>query len=80
MSIYVVHVYIYYQKAQDHSELVELRKRLESVEGDNAALLVENSELRERVASLTHELSVKEAKWCEEQEQYKRKVRKYFGS
>ena len=44
------------------------------LEGDNAALMVEHSDLKERVSSLVSELSVKEAQWCEEEEKLKLKV------
>ena len=56
-------------------EIVKLKTKITVLEGDNAALMVENSDLKERVSSLVSELSVKEAQWCEEEEKLKLKVR-----
>lgn len=55
-------------------ELYKLKTKVAELEGDKTALQVENSDLMERVNSLSLELSVKEAKWCEKEEQYKLKV------
>ena len=56
-------------------EIAKLKTKITVLEGDNAALMVENSDLKERVSSLVSELSVKEAQWCEEEEKLKLKVR-----
>ena len=56
-------------------EIAKLKTKITGLEGDNAALMVENSDLKERVSSLVSELSVKEAQWCEEEEKLKLKVR-----
>lgn len=52
---------------------------VENLEGDNGALMVENGDLKERVDNLMTELSIKEAKWCEMEEQYKITVNIYFA-
>ena len=51
-----------------------LRYRVTELESDNAALLVENEDLRDRTKSLLQELSVKEAEWCEMEEKLTLKV------
>ena len=62
-------------KPCNHEEdMARLKKRISDLEADNAALLVENNDLKERVSSLVTELSLKEAKWCEEEEKLKLKV------
>lgn len=67
-------------KPCNHEEdITRLKKRISDLEADNAALLVENSDLKERVTSLVTELSVKEAKWCEEEEKLKLKVKEGWG-
>ena len=55
-------------------EIQKLSRNLDAVTADNAALVVENQELKERVENLTHELIVKEATWCETEEQLNLKV------
>ena len=55
-----------------------MKMKITDLEGDNAALKMENSDLRERVNTLITELSIKEAKWCEAEEQYKLKVCNLF--
>ena len=41
----------------------------------NTAMLIENSELKDRVENLTKQLSVKEAEWCDNEEKLKQKVK-----
>lgn len=67
-------------KPCNHEEdMVRLKKRISDLEADNAALLVENNDLKERVSSLVTELSLKEAKWCEEEEKLKLKIKEGWG-
>lgn len=54
--------------------MYKLKTKIAELEGDKSALMLENSDLKEKVNSLHLELSVKEAKWCEKEEQYKMKV------
>ncbi|KAL8565815.1 hypothetical protein ACOMHN_000784 [Nucella lapillus] len=60
-------------------ELLFLRQRNELLENDNVALAADNQELRGRVDALIMELSVKEAKWCETEEQFKLKLKTSLG-
>ena len=55
-------------------EIERLNQLVLSLEGDNGALIVENDQLKERVSNLMHQLSVKEAKACEREEEYKKQV------
>ena len=55
-------------------EITRLKKKVSDLEGDNAALLIENNDLKERVTSLVTELSMKEARWCETEEKLNLKV------
>ena len=55
-------------------EIKLLRERFEETSADNAALIVENDELKKRVSSLTSQLDTKEAKWCEAEEKLNMKV------
>ena len=52
-----------------------MRRQVENLEADSAALVVENDGLKEQVSSLLTELSMKEAQWCELEEQFKLRVR-----
>ena len=61
-------------KGNAENELAKLRAKVRELEGDNSAILVENTDLNERINTLLSELSIKEAKWCEAEEQYKLKV------
>ncbi|XP_052803881.1 cingulin-like protein 1 isoform X1 [Mya arenaria] len=61
------------------SELYKLRTKIAELEGDKSALMLESNDLKERVNSLCLELSVKEAKWCEREEQYKLKLKQQWG-
>ncbi|XP_046570978.1 uncharacterized protein LOC124279216 [Haliotis rubra] len=72
------------QNAQDskcdhEAELACLRVELSEAEGENAALRVENQELRERVDTLATELSVKEAGWCDREEKLKLQLQQSWG-
>ncbi|KAK3581027.1 hypothetical protein CHS0354_013923 [Potamilus streckersoni] len=60
-------------------EITRLRKKNSELEADNAALLMENSDLKDRVTSLISELSLKEAHWCELEEKLKLEMKKSFG-
>ncbi|XP_035828236.1 centrosomal protein of 290 kDa [Aplysia californica] len=60
-------------------ELTFLRQRNEELENDNAALMAQNRELRERVDSLLADLSVKEATWCEMEEKFKLELKRSWG-
>ncbi|XP_076457652.1 uncharacterized protein LOC143291594 isoform X2 [Babylonia areolata] len=60
-------------------ELLFLRQRNEALENESVALLAENRELTGRVDALVLELSVKEAKWCETEEQLNLKLKTSFG-
>ena len=55
-------------------EIARLKARITDLEGDNSALQMENRDVKDRVNALCLELSVKEAKWCEKEEQYSLKV------
>ena len=72
-------MYASHQFSCNHEEEIQkLSRNLDAVTADNAALVVENQELKERVENLTHELSVKEATWCETEEQLNLKVIDHF--
>lgn len=60
-------------------ELYRLKTQIAELEGDKSALMLENKDLNDRVNSLHLELSVKEAKWCEKEEQYKLKLKQQWG-
>lgn len=61
----------------DHEPvLLEMKRRVADMESQNTALALENSELHERLRTLTNELSVKEAKWCEQEEAMKTTLQK----
>lgn len=60
-------------------EIERLNQLVLSLEGDNSALIVENDQLKERVSSLMHQLSVKEATACEREEDYKKQLRLEWG-
>ncbi|XP_045207740.2 myosin-7-like [Mercenaria mercenaria] len=60
-------------------ELYKLRTKVAELEGDKSALMLENKDLTERVNALHLELSVKEAKWCEKEEQYNLKLKQQWG-
>jgi regulator of replication initiation timing len=51
-----------------------LYKNISELQADNAALVVENSDLNERVSSLVNDLSIKEATWCENEDKLKIEV------
>lgn len=51
-----------------------LRREILDLQADNGALMIENTDLKDRVTSLVTELSVKEAKWCEMEEKMKIEV------
>nr|XP_022326353.1 dynactin subunit 1-like isoform X2 [Crassostrea virginica] len=48
-----------------------LQQQCVELQADNTALLMENSDLKDRVNSLVTELSIKEATWCENEEKLK---------
>lgn len=59
-----------------HQPFIEaLQQQLLELQADNTALLMENSDLKDRVNSLVTELSIKEATWCENEEKLKIEVR-----
>lgn len=59
-----------------HQPFIEaLQQQLVELQADNTALLMENSDLKDRVNSLVTELSIKEATWCENEEKLKIEVR-----
>nr|KAG5702008.1 hypothetical protein BaRGS_015743 [Batillaria attramentaria] len=60
-------------------ELLFLRHRNETLENDNVALMAEGRELRARVDALVTDLSIKEAKWCETEEELKMKLKLSWG-
>lgn len=60
-------------------ELEALRRQVSSLEADNAALVIENTDLKDRVTSLVTELSIKEAKWCENEEKLKIEINRSWG-
>lgn len=63
-----------------HKPLIEaLQQQLLELQADNAALLMENSDLKDKVNSLVTELSIKEATWCETEEKLKIEVRRYVA-
>ncbi|XP_076110638.1 uncharacterized protein LOC143079280 isoform X1 [Mytilus galloprovincialis] len=66
--------------ACDHDiEIEALRKNIAELQGDNAALVVENDDLNERVNSLVYDLSIKEATWCDNEEKMKIEMQKTWG-
>lgn len=66
--------------ACDHDIIIEaLRKNISELQADNAALVVENSDLSERVSSLVNDLSIKEATWCENEDKLKIELQKTWG-
>ncbi|XP_060591520.1 synaptonemal complex protein 1-like [Ruditapes philippinarum] len=60
-------------------EISKLKAKNTELEGDKSALMVENKDLKDRVNALHLELSVKEAKWCEKEEQYNLKLKQQYG-
>ncbi|XP_048772391.2 uncharacterized protein LOC125678194 isoform X2 [Ostrea edulis] len=63
-----------------HKPLIEaLQQQLLELQADNAALLMENSDLKDKVNSLVTELSIKEATWCETEEKLKIELNKEWG-
>ncbi|OWF55960.1 uncharacterized protein LOC110453566 isoform X2 [Mizuhopecten yessoensis] len=68
------------EKSCDHeSEIEALQRYIYSLEADNAALLIENTDLKDRVTSLVTDLSIKEAKWCEMEEKLKIDINRSWG-
>ena len=71
-------MYLFQQKntpsCNHEDEMSKLKAKIVELEGDKSAILVENKDLKDRVNALHLELSVKEAKWCEKEEQYNLKV------
>ncbi|KAL5020101.1 hypothetical protein ScPMuIL_002993 [Solemya velum] len=68
------------QPACDHEPVIaSLRSRVKELEDDNAAILLESSDLKDRVGSLMHELGLKEASWCEREEQLKIQIQRSWG-
>lgn len=64
----------------NHEDLLyRLKTQVAELEGDKAALQLENKDLKDRINSLHLELSVKEAKWCEKEEQYNLKLKQQWG-
>ena len=62
-------------KACNHDDdIAKLKKKVADLEADNAAVMIENNDLKERVTSLVSELSMKEAQWCETEEKLNLKV------
>ncbi len=55
-------------------EIQKLKEHISELEADNAALVVENSDLKIKASGLLQELSVKEAEWCETEEKLNLKV------
>ncbi|XP_061164636.1 desmoplakin-B-like isoform X1 [Saccostrea echinata] len=63
-----------------HQPIIEaLQHQLLELQADNTALLMENSDLKDRVNSLVTELSIKEASWCEAEEKLKIELNKQWG-
>lgn len=63
-----------------HQPFIEaLQQQLVELQADNTALLMENSDLKDRVNSLVTELSIKEATWCENEEKLKIELNKQWG-
>ena len=63
------------ESACDHEEeLQRLKIYINELEGDNAALRIENQERSSRVESLVMDLSIKEATWCQAEERAKQEV------
>ncbi|KAK7106650.1 cingulin-like protein 1 [Littorina saxatilis] len=62
-----------------HEELLFLRYRNEGLENENAVLMSETGELRDKIDALVTELSIKEAKWCEAEEQLNLKLKESWG-
>ncbi|XP_074653326.1 uncharacterized protein LOC141907545 [Tubulanus polymorphus] len=60
-------------------EIHTLKTQVKLLEEDKSVLQVQNQEHVSRIEELITELSVKEAKWCEMEETYKRKVQESFG-
>lgn len=60
-------------------ELQFIRHRNETLENDNLALMAECKELTARVKALVTDLSIKEARWCETEEQLKLQLKQSFG-
>lgn len=66
-------------KTSAGKELAALRAKVLDLEGDNSALRMENTDLKDKINSLLSELSIKEAQWCETEEQYKLKIKQGWG-
>ena len=62
------------QDCGHEEELQFLRQRNEALENENVALMAETRELQARVGALVTDLSIKEAKWCETEEELKMKA------
>ncbi|XP_033758457.1 uncharacterized protein LOC117340797 [Pecten maximus] len=64
----------------DHEVVIEaLQGHVGSLEADNAALVIENTDLKDRVNSLVTDLSIKEANWCEMEEKLRIQINKAWG-
>ncbi|KAL4229133.1 hypothetical protein ACF0H5_012171 [Mactra antiquata] len=66
-------------KCNHEGILQRLKLRVSELEGDFSAVTVVNKDLTDKVNSLHLELSVKEAKWCEKEEQYKLKLKQQWS-
>ncbi|XP_059172960.1 myosin-1-like [Physella acuta] len=62
------------------TELEFLRNRNEELENDNAAMTIQNRELRDRVFVLMGNLSAKEASWCDMEEKLKAELTRSWGA
>ncbi|XP_064651297.1 myosin-2 heavy chain, non muscle-like isoform X2 [Lineus longissimus] len=68
------------QTSCNHEELItQLKYEINGLEGDRAALLLENEDLTKSVAGLLTELSLKEANWCEKEEELNQKLKQQWG-
>ncbi|CAH1797321.1 unnamed protein product [Owenia fusiformis] len=66
--------------ACNHEPIIkELNTRVGELEADKAAIMIENQDLKEKVDTLLMQLSVKEAQWCETEEQLNMKLKKQWS-
>ena len=61
----------------DHEEEIsKLKSTIAELESDKAVLVIENDEIKDQYETMLREMSIKEAEWCEKEEQFKLKVGK----
>ena len=76
-----VHLLSFYPQQQakprpcgHEDEIRKMKMEISNLEEDNTAHIWDNAKLSEKINSLVHDLSVKEAKWCSKEEKFKLQV------